>query len=124
MSEIAVRQLDSQVRPVHRMRMAAPINRMAYIKALSELAMDVVSESHIYSISSLLQTIAEAERLVSSYGGNLPPEVLAVYERLTNQYLAGLESILKQYGDQLLAEVGRATMDDSFVTWLRAWLGM
>jgi hypothetical protein len=124
MNEIAVRHQEIQARPIQRARLAAPLNRMAYIQAISELAMNVVSESHMYSVRNLVHTIAEAERLKHSYGGNLPPAAAAVYERLTGQYLASMETILKQYGERLLAEVERASEDDSFVSWLRAWLSV
>ena len=127
MNEITPRQDHMPVRPIHRVKLSGSINRMGYINTLSQMAMQIVSDTHKNSIRNLVTTIADAEQLKQMYGGQMPPEVENVYEWLTNNYLQLMESIMRQYSTRLMTEVELASAksgDESFLMWVRVWLGL
>ena len=100
---------------------------MSYVNAVSQIAMEIVSDAHRYTIRNLVNTIAEAERLKQSCAIDLPPGFDGVYEQLTNQYLALTESILRQYSQRLMDEVERAANasgDLRLSMWLKECLGL
>jgi hypothetical protein len=127
MNEIATRQDQMPVKPIHRVKLSGSINRMEYINTVSQMAMQIVSDTHKNSIRNLVTTIADAEQLKQMYGGQVPPEVEKMYEWLTNNYLQLMESIMRQYSTRLMTEVELASAksgDESFLMWVRVWLGL
>lgn len=127
MTELAIPHESLPLKPTQRVQLSASRTRLAYINTVSQLAMHIVSDGHKSAIRNLVTTIAEAERLKQSYGGALPLTVAATYERLTNQYLALMESVLQQYSTRLLAEAERtanASGDVNLLFFLREWLGL
>ena len=127
MNELAVRYENPPARVAQRVQLNASHTRMNYISAVSQIAMEIVSDAHRYTIRNLVNTIAEAERLKQSCATDLPPGFDSVYEQLTNQYLALTESILRQYSQRLMDEVERAANASGnfqLLMWLKEWLGL
>ena len=127
MNKLAVRKDKLPDKPIHRARLAKPVNQMEYISKLSQLAMQIVSDTHKYSILNLVSTIASAEQIKQTYNGQMSTEVEQTYTWMSQQYLHLMESILRQYSTRLMAEVERASTassDVGFITWVRTWLGL
>jgi hypothetical protein len=107
MNEMLAWRKDLPARQLERTKLARPINRMGGLTLLSRLAINITSEAHTYAVRSLVKTTEQAERLRQSYEGDLPAEVEAIYQSLTDRYLALMEAIPHQFAVKLLAEMER-----------------
>lgn len=126
MNEIAVKKDLIPVKPIQRVRLSKPIDKMECIFTLCQIASHFLSDTHKATVHNLMTTIAEAEDIKNSYGGRLPPDVEEFYAWLTQQYLDLMKSIMQHYSAQLLDEMRSAsqgTGDVSLLMWARAWLG-
>lgn len=114
------------VKQLGQTQLAGPLNRMECVTLLARLAMNIGSDAHVYSVRKLVKTMEQAEQLKQSHEGDLPPDVEALYHRLTEKYMVLVETISQQFAIKLLAEVERvptAPGDGSLMAKVRAWLG-
>jgi hypothetical protein len=105
-------------------RLAGPLNRMECMTLLSQLAMNIGSDAHMYAVQKLVATMEKAEELKQNYGGELPSKVDALYLELTEKYLALMEAIPQQFTIKLLEELEQppATLGESLISKVHAWL--
>lgn len=105
--------------------LARPIKRMGNLTTLSQLAMNITSDAHTYSVRQVVKTMERAEQLKQAYDGDLPPEVEATFQHLTDRYLSLMEAIPQQFAVRLLAELERTAgtrRGEGVVSRLRALL--
>ena len=109
---IPQRQLDKQ------------LAGMEYVALLSRLAMNAVSDAHLFAVLKVLMTIEQAERLKQTCE-NLPPEAEASLREITGRYLATMEAIPQEVSAKLLSELGKIPPnlgDESLLSKVRSWL--
>jgi hypothetical protein len=86
--------------------LSKPLAQMEYTALVSRCAMDIGSSAHLYAVWKLLSTVEQAERLREIYGARgMPPQVEASYHKLTEEYMALIQTIPRQVGARLLVEL-------------------
>lgn len=126
MNELLEWLKDLPIGQLERTRVASPVSRMGRLNLLSRLTMNIISEAHTYSVRQVVKTTEQAERFKQEYEGDLPTEVEAAYQSLTDKYLTLMEAIPHQFALRLLQELERAPAtrtDDGPVSRLRAFFG-
>jgi hypothetical protein len=75
---------DLPVKQLERARLARRINRMGRLTLLSCLGMNVISDVHKYLVRSVVDTGEQAEQLKQDYEGDMPAEIEAMSQSLTD----------------------------------------
>jgi len=93
---------------------------------LARWTMNVGSEAYLYTVWKLITTVEQAERLKEMFaGGDIPPYAEAAYRKLTEAFMAYMETIPQWVSVKLLTELERipTDLDDGGpLSKLRAWL--